>query len=73
MAVRVDTSEGVTTVVIDRPDARNAVDRDTAAALLTAFETFDADPEAGVAVLAGAAAASTTDGSMGRRAELRTG
>ena len=45
----------VTVVTIDRPDRRNAVDRPTADALLTAFEAFDADPTASVAVLTGAA------------------
>ena len=44
----------VTVVTIDRPDRRNAVDRPTADALLTAFESFDADPSASVAVLTGA-------------------
>jgi enoyl-CoA hydratase len=33
----------VTTVVIDRPHARNAVDRATAEQLTEAFRAFDAD------------------------------
>jgi len=41
-------------VVLDRPQARNAVDRATATALADAFRAFDADPEASVAVLWGA-------------------
>jgi enoyl-CoA hydratase len=44
----------VTTVVIDRVDVRNAVDRPTAEALAAAFRAFDADPEQKVGVLAGA-------------------
>ena len=44
----------VTTVIIDRRDVRNAVDRPTAEALAEAFRAFDADPEARVGVLAGA-------------------
>jgi enoyl-CoA hydratase len=44
----------VWTVVLDRPQARNAVDRATATELADAFRTFDADLEAGVAVLWGA-------------------
>ncbi len=44
----------VTTVVIDRVDVRNAVDRPTAEALAAAFRVFDADGEARVGVLAGA-------------------
>jgi enoyl-CoA hydratase len=44
----------VWTVVLDRPEVRNAVDTEHAEALLRAFEAFDADPEAAVAVLWGA-------------------
>jgi enoyl-CoA hydratase len=40
--------------VLDRPHVRNAVDRAHAAALADAFRTFDADPDASVAVLWGA-------------------
>jgi enoyl-CoA hydratase len=47
--------DGTTTVVtIDRPEVRNAVDGPTAAALLAAFEEFDADDAQRVAVLTGA-------------------
>jgi len=41
-------------VTIDRPEVRNAVDGPTAAALLAAFEEFDADEEQRVAILTGA-------------------
>jgi enoyl-CoA hydratase len=44
----------VTVVTIDRPEVRNAVDGATAEALLSAFEDFDDDPDAAVAVLTGA-------------------
>jgi len=54
MALSVERAGPVTTVVLDRPQARNAVDRDTAAALAEAFREFDADPQARVAVLWGA-------------------
>jgi enoyl-CoA hydratase len=54
MNVRIESDGPVTTVVIDRPDARNAVDGQTAAALADAFRAFDADPAAYVAVLTGA-------------------
>ncbi|MDJ0340254.1 crotonase/enoyl-CoA hydratase family protein, partial [Streptomyces sp. PH10-H1] len=43
----------VTTVVLNRPGVRNAVDGPTAAALAAAVRDFDADPEAAVAVLWG--------------------
>ncbi|MPY96810.1 MAG: crotonase/enoyl-CoA hydratase family protein [Actinophytocola sp.] len=51
--VRVERSGPVTTVVLSRPGARNAVDGPTAAALAEAFRAFDADDEARVAVLWG--------------------
>jgi enoyl-CoA hydratase len=44
----------VTTIVLDRPEVRNAVDRATAEALAEAFRAFEADAEASVAVLWGA-------------------
>jgi len=51
--IRTERQGPVTTVIIDRPTARNAVDRATADALAAAFREFDADPDAAVAVLAG--------------------
>ncbi|HEY7591687.1 MAG TPA: crotonase/enoyl-CoA hydratase family protein [Actinophytocola sp.] len=51
--VRVERAGSVTTVLINRPEARNAVDGATAAALADAFREFDADPSASVAVLTG--------------------
>lgn len=54
MTVRVEHNGAVTTVVIDRPQARNAIDRPTAQALADAFRAFDADPAQHVAVLCGA-------------------
>jgi len=52
--VTVERNGPVTTVILDRPDVRNAVDGPTAAALCEAFMDFDADPDASVAVLFGA-------------------
>jgi len=52
--VLVERSGKVTTITIDRPAARNAVDGPTAAALAEAFRAFDADEDASVAVLTGA-------------------
>ena len=51
--VRVDRSGPVTTVILDRPEVRNAVDGPTAAALAEAFADFDADTDAAIAVLYG--------------------
>ncbi|MEU6137389.1 crotonase/enoyl-CoA hydratase family protein [Nocardioides sp. NPDC047086] len=53
MTVDVTKDGPVTTIGINRPDVRNAVDRATAEALVAAFEEFDADPDAAVAVLHG--------------------
>ncbi len=52
-AVSVHRIGPVTTVLLSRPERRNAVDGATAAALADAFRAFDADPEASVAVLHG--------------------
>lgn len=46
--------DSVLVVTINRPEARNAIDRETAEALVRAFETFDTDDELAVAVLTGA-------------------
>ncbi|MGH9024528.1 MAG: enoyl-CoA hydratase-related protein, partial [Acidimicrobiia bacterium] len=54
MNVRTDTDGPVSIVTIDRPEARNAVDAPTAAALAEAFRAFAADDERAVAVLTGA-------------------
>lgn len=53
-SIRVETADRVTTVVMDRPERRNAVDGPMAAELARAFTAFDADPDADVAVLWGA-------------------
>ncbi|MBN9566686.1 MAG: crotonase/enoyl-CoA hydratase family protein [Alphaproteobacteria bacterium] len=44
----------VTTVILNRPERRNAVDRTTADALAAAFLAFETDENASVAVLCGA-------------------
>jgi enoyl-CoA hydratase len=54
MSVRVEKAGPVTTVVLDRPQSRNAVDGPTAAGLAQAFRDFDADPTALAAVFWGA-------------------
>ncbi|MGF1428220.1 crotonase/enoyl-CoA hydratase family protein [Kitasatospora sp. LaBMicrA B282] len=53
MVVRIDRHGPVTVVGLDRPEVRNAVDAEHAALLTEAFEAFDADPTASVAVLYG--------------------
>lgn len=51
--VRVERNGAVTTVILNRPQARNAVNGPTAAALHAAFDEFDRDDTASVAVLWG--------------------
>ncbi len=53
VTVRIERNGPVTTVILHRPEARNAVDGPTAAALVDAFREFDADPDAAAAVLWG--------------------
>jgi enoyl-CoA hydratase len=52
-AVRVERDGPVFIVLLSRPGRRNAVDGATATALADAFQEFDADPQAAVAVLHG--------------------
>jgi enoyl-CoA hydratase len=52
-AVQVERDGPVSTVLLNRPERRNAVDGATAAALADAFREFDSDPDAAVAVLHG--------------------
>jgi enoyl-CoA hydratase/carnithine racemase len=51
--VRVERSGPVTTVIMNRPEARNAVNGAAAAELYAAFDDFDKDDSAAVAVLWG--------------------
>jgi enoyl-CoA hydratase len=52
--VRIEASETVATIVLERPAHRNAVDRPTAEALSAAFRRFEAEPRWRAAVLFGA-------------------
>ncbi len=53
-SVEVGRRDSIFIVTICRPEVRNAVDAATAAALVDAFRSFDADASADVAVLTGA-------------------
>ncbi len=52
-SIRVESDGPVTTVILDRPERRNAVDGPMAAELADAFRRFDTDPDSSVAVLYG--------------------
>ena len=54
MTVRVEKNGRITTIILSRPEVRNAVDRPTAQALADAFRTFEADEESWVGVFYGA-------------------
>jgi enoyl-CoA hydratase len=54
VTVLTERKGSIVTVIINRPEVRNAVDGPTAEALFKAFEAFESDPEARVAVLTGA-------------------
>ena len=54
MAIRVERQDAIATIVIDRPEARNAVDDPAARALAEAFRDFERDEALRVAVLWGA-------------------
>ncbi len=53
MSVRTERRGAVTTIILSRPEVRNAVDRPTADELAAAFRAFEADETASVAVLWG--------------------
>ena len=57
MTVRIEKDGPVWTVIHDRPEARNAMDPESADALTAAFLEFDADKDASVAVFYGAGGA----------------
>ncbi|MEQ9504881.1 MAG: crotonase/enoyl-CoA hydratase family protein [Hyphomonas sp.] len=54
MSVLTTTQGAISVITISRPQARNAVDHDTALALYEAFKAFDADETLSVAILTGA-------------------
>jgi enoyl-CoA hydratase len=53
MAVFIDQDGPVTIVTLSRPEVRNAVDRETAGELASAFRTFESDASARVGVFTG--------------------
>ena len=55
--ILVERAGPVTTIVINRPQAKNALDNEAAHALAATLKSFEADSEARVAVLTGAGGA----------------
>lgn len=52
--LRLERNDGVAWLIIDRPERRNAIDRETRRALVDAAAALEADPEVRVVVITGA-------------------
>src|SRR5215813_1079635 len=57
LKILVETAGTITTIVLNRPEVRNALDNEAAHALAAALKAFESDAEARVAVLTGAGGA----------------
>lgn len=53
MNITIEKNKAITTILINRPEVKNAVDGTTAQQLATAFREFESDEHAKVAILAG--------------------
>ncbi|MCJ2053370.1 enoyl-CoA hydratase-related protein [Methylobacterium sp. J-070] len=74
MSVRVaDPESGIRLVTIDRPERRNALDRPTYAALVTAFEAAGADAAVRAVVLTGAGGCFTAGNDLRDFQDVETG
>jgi enoyl-CoA hydratase/carnithine racemase len=69
--VRYHVEQGVAWLVIDRPEARNAINQAVGAGLWDGFRRFEADPAAKVAVLTGAGDAFSAGADLKEMAALR--
>jgi enoyl-CoA hydratase/carnithine racemase len=69
--VRYHLEDGVTWLVIDRPEVRNAINRAVGAGLWDGFRRFEADPAAKVAVLTGTGDAFCAGADLKEMAALR--
>ncbi len=73
MTVQVTKQEKIHTILIDRPDVKNAVDGPTAQVLADAFREFEADAQASVAVLGGTGGTFCAGADLGAVADLSQG
>ena len=60
--IRIDNSEGVSTVTIDRPEVKNALNLETVNELRAALQTLAADESIGVLIITGAGDAAFVSG-----------
>jgi enoyl-CoA hydratase len=62
MSIRVDTSESIATLTIDRPDVKNALDLATVEAFRDALRTLERDADIGALIITGAGDAAFVSG-----------
>jgi len=60
--IRIDKSEGIATITIDRPEVKNALDLATVAEMRAALQRLAADADAGVVIITGAGDAAFVSG-----------
>ena len=60
--IRIDVTENIATLTIDRPTVKNALDRETVTECHTALQTLEGDPAAGVLIITGAGESSFVSG-----------
>ena len=63
MNIRVDLSESIATVTIDRPSVKNALNRETVDECLAALRDLAANEDAGILIITGAGESSFVSGS----------
>ena len=73
MALLFEKHDGVATLTLNRPEARNALDPETIVELAEAWETFDKDPDLRVAVITGLGDAFCSGADLARLIPLLTG
>lgn len=60
--IRVDLTENIATLTIDRPSVKNALDRETVAECHAALQSLESEPTAGVLIITGAGESSFVSG-----------
>jgi enoyl-CoA hydratase/carnithine racemase len=60
--IRIDISESIATLTIDRPAVKNALDRDTVGECHRALDALEPNAEAGVLIITGAGESSFVSG-----------
>ena len=69
--VRIEVEAAVATVTIDRPEVRNAIDRETAEGLAAAFDEADRREDVAAIVLTGAGPTFSRHGPEGLHGDRR--